>query len=1151
MSASDVHAEQQHRHYQRGFWALIITQFQGAFNDNAFKLLICYFLLRASLGTGSDAQDEALATQISSLAALLFAVPWILFPGYAGALADRFSKQKVTVWTKYWELLVMVVGFVAFRLGSTTLLWTMLFMMSMQSAFFSPAKYGILPEFLPEKKLSWANGMLQMFTFLAIILGTAAPGWLRDRLGDRTYLAAVPLITLSFIGLMASRQITRPPAANPQQRIPLNPWSGIGKYLKLFLADRWLFLTMLGIAYFWFAGVMVQTNILRFGIIELDLAQDKHISFLLASLAAGIGIGSVASGYLSHGRIEPGLIPPGALGLAVFSGFLAWPGFNYTACLGLLFGLGFFAGFYVVPLNAVLQYRSPTDVKGGMIATNNFVCFAGMAAASGLFWLSGEAGLNSYHIFLVVAIMTLVVGIYICTLLPMFLLRFLLWIPMSTLYRIKTVGHDNVPQRGGALLVANHMSFVDALVLTASTDRLVRFIMAEEFYNTWWARPICKIMRAIPISARSGPRDLINSLKTATEAIQQGDLVCIFAEGQISRTGQLLPFRKGFERIMKGVDAPIIPVHLDRLWGSIFSFEGERFFWKLPRQLPFPITVSYGAPMPARTGAPELRNAIQELGTDAYMTRAIAYPLLHRAFIAYARRHPRQMAVADGRTPKLSYFKTLVGSIVLARKLRRLLDDEPMTGVLVPPSVGGALVNVALQIMGKVPINLNYTASADGLASSAQQCNIRHVITSKEFLQRLPLQVPGEAIYLEDIMASVKGSDRLVAALMAIFCARPVWLIERLLGAPGGRSQDDLATIIFSSGSEGDPKGVMLTHFNITSNIEAALQVFPHERGDALMGILPFFHSFGFTGTLWLTLTRGFRSVYHPNPLDAKAIGGLTYKYKAKFLIATATFLQNFIRRCLPEEFSSLQYVVTGAEKLPARVREAFRAKFGVEPLEGYGTTECAPIVSINVPDFRAPGFFQRGTKHGTIGQPLPGISVRIVDPDTEELLPLGEAGMLQVKGPNIMKGYLGMPERTAEVLKDGWYTTGDIAKLDEEGFITITDRLSRFSKIGGEMVPHNTVEEKLHALLGITEQVIAITGVPDESKGERLVALHTLDEEQLDELQNKMAQCDLPRLWLPKTTAFYRVQEIPTTGTGKIDIKKVRDLARQFDLGE
>ena len=336
----------------------------------------------------------------------------------------------------------------------------------------------------------------------------------------------------------------------------------------------------------------------------------------------------------------------------------------------------------------------------------------------------------------------------------------------------------------------------------------------------------------------------------------------------------------------------------------------------------------------------------------------------------------------------------------------------------------------------------------------------------------------------------------------------------------------------------------MLSHHNIRSNLDGMSQVFTVTRQDRILGILPFFHSFGFTGTLWLPLVTGMGAVYHPNPLDSRVIGGLAAKFRATILLATPTFLQGYVRRCNPEDFGSLRYVMVGAEKLSDRLSAAFEDRFGIRPMEGYGCTECSPIVTVNVRDFRAPGFYQVGQKRGRIGHPLPGISVRIVDPDTEAPLLVGTAGLLLIKGPNIMQGYLNRPEKTAEVLKDGWYTTGDLASLDSDGFLTITDRLSRFSKIGGEMVPHVKVEEALQSLLGSPETQFAVTGVPDERKGERLVVLHTLPEEKLKEVQTGLAGSGLPNLWVPRPNAFFKVEKIPVLGTGKLDLRAIREQA-------
>jgi acyl-[acyl-carrier-protein]-phospholipid O-acyltransferase/long-chain-fatty-acid--[acyl-carrier-protein] ligase len=397
---------------------------------------------------------------------------------------------------------------------------------------------------------------------------------------------------------------------------------------------------------------------------------------------------------------------------------------------------------------------------------------------------------------------------------------------------------------------------------------------------------------------------------------------------------------------------------------------------------------------------------------------------------------------------------------------------------------------------------------------------------------------------LEDVLARPRLGEKLLALLLA--WTLPYRLLKSALGAEC-RTDEDLGTVIFSSGSTGDPKGVMLTHRNILANIKQVTQVFMLGGNDKVLGILPFFHSFGFTIGLWLPAVHGIGVVFHPNPLDATSISDLVSKYSVTFLIATPTFLQAYMRRCSPEHFGSLQYVLVGAEKLPERTALQFEDIFGIRPLEGYGCTECAPVVAVNGRDFRAPGFRQVAARRGTIGHALPGVSVRIVDPETQELLPLKTPGMLLVKGPNVMRGYLGRPDKTAEVLKDGWYTTGDIATMEEDGFLTITDRLSRFSKIGGEMVPHIKIEEKLNELAGNTEQAFSVSAVPDEKKGERLVVLHTLSDEELAPVLERLAESDLPALWKPKKDQFFHVETLPYLGTGKLDLRTLKMRAAEL----
>jgi len=747
---------------------------------------------------------------------------------------------------------------------------------------------------------------------------------------------------------------------------------------------------------------------------------------------------------------------------------------------------------------------------------------------------------------------------YVLYLLPEWFGRLILFFATRTVYCVHVIGRDNFPEKGGALLVCNHMSFVDAALLVAATDRPIRFIMHQDIYDHPVVKPFAKMVRAIPISGEQHPRELLQSLHAASDALRNGEAVCIFAEGQITRTGQLLPFRRGLERIMKGAAAPIIPVNLDGVWGSIFSFERGRFLWKVPRRIPYSVTVSFGAAMASDSTAPSIRAAVQELQTDAFARRKRSMKTLDRAFVRAARQRPWQFFMADGKTPKVSFGSALTKTVFIAGRLRKVVGEQPMVGLLLPPSVGGALTNYALMLMGRVPVNLNYTSSNEVIASCASQCGIEVAITSKAFLEKFPaMQIPGRTILLEDVLNAPRLAEKVIALAMALLL--PVDFLKHAFGSSRVKPivdyatqsskraearMDQLATVIFSSGSTGDPKGVMLSHYNAMSNIGQVSQVFMLGGRDRVLGILPLFHSFGFTAGLWLPAVQGIGVVFHPNPLDAQVIGGLVQKYKVTFLVATPTFLQGYMRRCTPENFGSLQYVLVGAEKLQERVALAFEDKFGIRPLEGYGCTECSPVVTVNGKDYRAPGFHQVAGRRGKIGHPLPGVCVKVMDIETGLPVAPGTQGMLLVKGPNVMRGYLGKPEKTAEVLRDGWYTTGDIATMEEDGFLTITDRLSRFSKIGGEMVPHIRIEEKLQEFSEITEQVFAVTSVADEKKGERLLVVHTLGDDALQKTIEKFTQCDLPALWKPKANQFLHVDSIPVFGTGKVDLRGVRALA-------
>jgi acyl-[acyl-carrier-protein]-phospholipid O-acyltransferase / long-chain-fatty-acid--[acyl-carrier-protein] ligase len=1131
-------APESKQNWRRGFWSLIATQFQGAFNENALKFLTIYLIFALE-------KDNLHRDRLVSLVGFLFAAPFIIFSLSGGYLADRFSKRTVTLWTKVFEIGVMLLAVLSLAGPNFPLALAAIFLVCTQGAVFGPSKYGLLPELLPAEKLSWGNGVLELGTFLGIIGGSVCGALLADAFrGHQIYSGAI-LFAFTVVGLLCSLGISRVPVADPAKKFKALSLIDVWSPMKLIRGDRVLWLAVLGNTYFFFVAALLQFNIFLYGqdVLHLD---STHGGFLQAAVAIGIGMGSLTAGFLSGGKIEYGLIPLGALGMTILGLSLAIPALSFHLVLVLLAGLGFAGGFFIVPISALIQHIPAEEHKGGVLGAANWLSFVGVGVASGAYYaVSHWARLSPGAIFLWSAVATLAATGYVLYLLPDSLLRLLLWIATHTLYRLDIVGRAHVPARGGALLVPNHVSMADAAFLIASLDRPVRFLMFKGSYEHPLVKPFAKMLRVIPIASDQGPREMIHSLREATQALQNGELVCIFPEGQMTRIGQMLPFRRGMERVIKGVDVPIIPVHLDGVWGSIFSFADGRFLWKLPRHLPYPVRVTFGHPLPATATSTEARRAVQDLGAEAFARRKKHMRTLPGSFVHTVRRHPLRFAMADGQTPRLNFFSALARTLFLARRLRKHWRGQRMVGIFLPPSIPGTLVNLAAMLMGRVPVNLNYTVSNETLASCVKQCELKSIISARAFLERVHVELPVETIMLEDLAKEPKFSERIIAALAAVFL--PVRALIRFAGAERFAGLDDLATIIFSSGSTGEPKGVMLTHYNVASNVEQLDQVFFLQPEDRLMGILPFFHSFGFTATLCLPAAMGVGVVFHPNPLDSRVIGALINKYSVTMLLATPTFLNTYLRRCTPEEFGSLRFVMAGAEKLPERVAVAFEDHFGIRPLEGYGCTECSPVVTVNTIDFRAASFRQVGAKRGSIGHPLPGITVKIVDPETQQPLGIDQPGLLLVRGPNVMLGYLNRAEKTGEVLRDGWYNTGDIASIDEDGFLRVTDRLSRFSKIGGEMVPHIKVEEKLQELAGASEQMFVVAAVPDEKRGERLIVLHTLSEEQLEECLTGLAKSDLPPLWRPRRDQFVRIEKLPYLGTGKLDLRKARELALEI----
>jgi acyl-[acyl-carrier-protein]-phospholipid O-acyltransferase/long-chain-fatty-acid--[acyl-carrier-protein] ligase len=709
-------------------------------------------------------------------------------------------------------------------------------------------------------------------------------------------------------------------------------------------------------------------------------------------------------------------------------------------------------------------------------------------------------------------------------------------------YRVTALEAKNLPA-GGFLLLPNHISWVDAFVLQLACPRPIRYIIDQEFYAKPLLQPILRLARCIPIDVRH-PR---SAMRAASEQIAAGEIVCLFPEGQLTRSGTLLRLRRGYELIAHHAKAPVVPVWLDQLWGSIFSFQGGKFFTKWPRKIPHRVTIAFGKPL-AEDAADlaTVREELLKLGEFCFSQR----PSLDRHLAAECVRGLKKRrfatAVIDGTDHShLSRSKLLGAAVALSRFLRKEFSDDRVAIVL-PAGKGAVVANLAVALAGKIPVDLNFTIGRDANEACIRRANLHVAISAAPFMERVKdFPWPERVLKLDEMMPSMK---RQILWWWMMSILLPVPLLLRLLQIPkeGGHRE---ALLLFTSGSSGEPKGVVLSHRNILANVAQFNVLLDATKDDAILASLPFFHSFGSTVTLWYPLVEGVRTVTTPNPLESAKNAGLIERYRLTLLLAAPTFLRGYLRKTEPQQLRSLRLIITGAEKLPLDLAETFEQKFGKHVFEGYGLTETAPVVSVNLPEPqpRKPGEeIQPSSRVGSVGKMAPGIAAEIREPQTDRKLSLHETGMLWLRGPNIFEGYLNDPERTAEVLRDGWFKSGDIGRFDEDGFLYIEGRLSRFSKIGGEMVPHEAIEQKILAALrfeGKDERVIAVVGVTDQSKGEALVLLSAVDVD-VDYLRTQLREAGVPNLWIPKRVQ--RIESVPVLASGKLDLTKCNEIAEQ-----
>jgi acyl-[acyl-carrier-protein]-phospholipid O-acyltransferase/long-chain-fatty-acid--[acyl-carrier-protein] ligase len=710
------------------------------------------------------------------------------------------------------------------------------------------------------------------------------------------------------------------------------------------------------------------------------------------------------------------------------------------------------------------------------------------------------------------------------------------------IYRVAATGVEHLPA-GGFLLLPNHITWVDAIVLMLASPRPIRFIIDEGVYRNRFLHPVLQAVGCIPIT----PRKAKDAMRDAAAKIRAGEIVCLFPEGELSRSGSLLRLRRGYEIIARHAEAPVVPVWLDRLWGSIFSFQGGRFFTKWPRSVPYRVMVAFGKPLPAEAAdIATVREELLKIGEFCYSQRPILRGHLAQACLRGLKRNPFRAAITDGfDNTSLSCGKLLGVAVAMSRHLRRTCPERRI-GIVLPPGKGGVVANLAVVLAGKIPVNLNFTSARESIESANEQAGLSTIITARTLAKRLEdFPWTPQVIHLDEILPKMK---RAIVGWWLFGLVMPSGVLARVLNLPRVGDREE-AILLFTSGSSGKPKGVALTHRNILANVSQFAVMLDAKKDDVMLASLPFFHSFGCTVTLWYPLIEGVRTASYPNPLEAGKIASLVERKAVTVMLATPTFLRAYLRKAEPPQLRSLRLLITGAEKLPDELARAFEARFGKEVLQGYGLTETSPVVSVNLPEpkaTKAGQSVQPCNRLGSTGKLLPGMAAEIRDAQTDRKGSLHDTGMLWLRGPNIFEGYLDAPEQSAEVLRDGWFKTGDIGRFDEDGFLYIEGRLSRFSKIGGEMVPHETIERKIVSVLPTgehSERIIAIVGVADAAKGEALVLLSSVDLD-LPSVRAALSEIGVPNLWIPKTVR--RVDAIPVLASGKLDLAGCKALAAE-----
>ena len=1139
-----------------GFIPFILVIFLNAFVDLGHKILIQNTVFKIY-----DGQTQIILTAIVNGLILL---PFVLLFSPAGYLSDKHRKPLVMKVSAAVAVGLTLLITLSYYLGWFQFSFAMTFLLAVQSAIYSPAKYGYIKELTGKEQLATANAVVQAVTIVAILFGIFAFSVLFERgLAGVSYenepqiLQAIAplgwiLVICAALEWMFAMRLPARKAAAAEQRFDVRRYSK-GHYLRdninTILANRTIWLSIVGLSVFWGISQVVLATFPAFAKETLDESNTVVIQGILACSGLGIIVGSLLAGQSSKRHIETGLVPLGALGIVIALFFLPQLDSHTLLIMDFLL-LGICGGMFIVPLNALIQFHARDDKLGTVLAGNNWVqnvVMLGFLCLTVFFAIYGISSIGLFHILTITA---LAGALYTVYQLPQSLVRYMIARVFSSTHRITVLGFENLPGTGGVLMLGNHISWLDWAMLQIACPRPVRFVMHRAIYERWYLKSFMDFFGVIPIAAGRSK----DALQQINDLLRAGEVVCLFPEGAISRSGQLGEFKHGYERTVEGVDGMILPFYLRGLWGSRFSRSSEKLQEIRNTRLRGDVIVAFGKPLPMDTPAHELKRQVLELSIDTWEHHTQTLDPIPLAWLRSTKRRGGEPCLADaGVTATLSGYKTLTAVIAFSRLIRRR-SKERNIGLLLPTSSPGIITNMSALLLNKTVVNLNYTASVQALLAAVEKAEISNLYTSRRFIQKLEqrgidlnaLLERVQVHYLEDMKDEIGAFTRLALLIAAVL------LPARVLYAVFGQraSIDQPAAILFSSGSEGEPKGVVLSHRNIMANIRQVSDVLDVRAEDTFMATLPLFHAFGFTITGLMPLVEGIPVIFHPDPTDVLTIAKAIARHQATVYCSTSTFLRLFNRNrhIHPLMLASLRVVVSGAERLNPEVRDAFKLKFNTDIYEGYGTTETTPVASVNLPDRidQRNWKVQKGNKPGTVGMPLPGGSFRIVDPDTLVSLPVGEDGLILFGGSQVMLGYLNDPEKTADVIVevDGkrWYKTGDKGHLDQDGFLTIVDRYSRFAKIGGEMISLGAIESAIAKVLPENTEVLA-TALPDGKKGEKVILLMAGEINQ-DEMKELVEQSGLNPLMRP--AKFIQVDSIPKLGSGKNDFNRAKQLAME-----